>query len=240
MIRLIACVLSGVLTIAAVASPVPKDDKLPITAKELNASRNNLIQMGIAGHAFHDVNAVMPQDIVDGGGKALLSWRVQLLPYLEQGELYKEFKLDEAWDGPNNKKLIEKLPRVYAPIRVKAEKGHTFYRGFNGGDAETRPVFEPGQKLKLFGIKDGTSNTVWVVEAVEPVIWTKPADLPFDMTKELPKLGGLFDGEFHVLMCDGSVRRAKKDFDKDTFKKMITRAGGEVTADDGVFVKPMK
>ncbi len=57
---------------------------------------------------------------------------------------------------------------------------------------------------------------------------------------DLAKLGGLFDGEFHVLMCDGSVRRAKKDFDKDTFKMMVTRAGGEAIAGEGVFGKPKK
>jgi hypothetical protein len=241
MIRLTACVASGLLAVAAFASPVPKDAKLPPpTAKELNASRNNLLQIGIAGHNYHDTFGAMPQDIVGANGLPLLSWRVLLLPYLEEDVVYKEFKLDEAWDGPTNKKLIEKLPKVYAPIRVKADKGHTFYRGFNGGDVASRPVFEPGVKYQLLGITDGTANTAWVVEAWDPVVWTKPGDLPFDMKKELPKLGGLFEGEFHVLRCDGSVGRVKKDFDKDALKKMITRAGGEVFSDEGLFVKPMK
>jgi len=241
MMRLIACLASGVLAVAAFAAPVPKDDKLPPpTAKELNTSRNNLLQIGLAGHMYHDTRGQMPQDIVDANGKPLLSWRVLLLPYLEQDELFMQFKLDEAWDSDHNKTLIEKLPKVYAPVRVKAEKGHTFYRGFNGGDAASRPVFEPGQKLIITGIRDGLSITVWVVEAAESTVWTKPGDLPFDPKKDLPKLGGLFEGEFHVLMCDGSVRRAKKDFDALTFKWMITRAGGEVIADEGVFGKPKK
>jgi hypothetical protein len=242
MTRLTAYVLSSLLAATAVASPVPKDDKMPPpTAKELDASRDNLQQIGLALLNYHDAWQRMPQDIVDKNGKPLLSWRVLIVGELvSDSDLYKQFKLDEAWDGPNNKKLIEKIPKVYAPIRVKAEKGHTYYRGFSGGDEANRPVFEPGAKVKLTGISDGTSNTAWVVEAGESVVWTKPADLPFDVKKELPKLGGLFDGEFHVLMCDGSVRRAKKDFDKDTFKKMVTRAGGEVYDQDAVFIKPMK
>jgi hypothetical protein len=60
------------------------------------------------------------------------------------------------------------------------------------------------------------------------VIWTKPDDLPFDANKALPKLGGLFDGEFHVAVCDGSVILVKKDYDADEMKKFITHNGGEV------------
>jgi hypothetical protein len=119
---------------------------------------------------------------------------------------------------------------VYAPIRVKAEPGQTFYRGFAGPGT----VFEPKQQIRFAGIADGMSNTVWVVEAGEPVIWTKPDDLPFDAKKDLPKLGGLFDGEFHYLMCDGSVHAARKDFDHLVFKRMVTRADGEVIDTDAV------
>ena len=74
-----------------------------------------------------------------------------------------------------------------------------------------------------------------MVEAGEPVVWTKPDDLPFDEKKDLPKLGGLFDGEFHVLTADGAVHRAKKDFDPTTLKSMITRMGGEVFVPAAVF-----
>ena len=52
---------------------------------------------------------LMPQDIVDKAGKPLLSWRVAILPFVEQEELYAQFKLDEPWDSDNNKKLIAKI-----------------------------------------------------------------------------------------------------------------------------------
>jgi hypothetical protein len=114
------------LTAAAlIAAPIPKEaEKLPApTEKELGQSQNNLKQIGIAIHNYHDTNNKMPADIVDKDGKAILSWRVLLLPYLEEEPLYKEFKLDEPWDSKTNKALIERIPKTFAPIRVKAEKG---------------------------------------------------------------------------------------------------------------------
>ena len=115
-------------------------------------------------------------------------------------------------------------------IRVPAEKGHTFYRGFHGADT----AFETGKVLKLpNSFPDGTSNTLLVVEAGEPCIWTKPDDLPYDAEKPLPKLGGLFEGDFHVLMCDGSVCPGKSSkMDAANFKLLITRSDGNVVDPD--------
>lgn len=181
--------------------------------------------MGIAFHSYADANARLPADILSKDGKSLLSWRVAILPYLEEGELFKQFKMDEAWDGPTNKKLIEKLPKIYAPVRVKAKEGETFYQVFTGPKtlfAGKEPVRFPA------AITDGTSNTGLVFEAGEPVIWSKPADLAFDEKNALPKLGGLFDGDFNVTLCDGSVQRMKKDADEKELKKFIMPADGEV------------
>ena len=124
----------------------------------------------------------------------------------------------------NNKKLIAQMPKVYAPIRVKAKEGETFYQVFTGKNA----LFG-GKAATLPGITDGTSNTGMIFEAGEPVIWTKPADLAFDEEKPLPKLGGLFDGEFHVCLGDGSVTRIKKGADEKELKRLIMPADGNVS-----------
>ena len=147
-----------------------------------------------------------------------------ILPYIEEEALYKEFKLDEPWDSENNKKLIAKMPKLYAPIRAQAKEGETFYQMFSGPGT----LLEPKKKVKILGITDGTSNTGLVFEAGDPVIWTKPADMPFDAKKQLPKLGAHFDGACHVVLCDGSVIRMKKNPDEAELKKLIQPADGEV------------
>jgi hypothetical protein len=136
-----------------------------------------------------------------------------------------QFKMDEPWDGPNNKKLIVKMPKLYAPVRVKAKAGETFYQTFTGKGTiwvDHKPRYTLGN------IPDGTSNTGFVFEAGEPVIWSKPADLAFDKDKPLPKLGGLFDGECHVAMGDGSVIFLKKEPDEKELKNLIMPDDGNV------------
>lgn len=217
-----ACALTLAATAALLAVPVGAADEPP-SNKEIVTSQNNLKQIGLAHHSYHDVNGFMAQDIVDKDGKPLLSWRVHLLPYIEQDNLYKQFKLDEAWDSDTNKKLIAQMPKVYAPIRVKAKEGETFYQAFTGKDA----LFGTGKKT-LVGITDGTSNTIMTVEAGDPVIWTKPADVAYDAKKPLPNLGGMFDGNFNVGLVDGSVMWVRKGFDEKTMRGAITPNGGEV------------
>jgi hypothetical protein len=217
--------------LAVAAAPVPKEPAvLPVNEEHLKAARLNLKHIALAFHAHHDVYGRLPNNVCDKNGKALLSWRVQILPYLDDdhAQLFGEFKLDEAWDSDHNKKLIEKLPKHYAPIRVKAKAGETFYQVFTGDGAP----FGGKQAITLVAITDGTSNTGMVFEAGAPVIWTKPDDLVFDAKKALPKLGGLFDGEFHVAVCDGSVILVKKDYDAAEMKHFITHNGGEVLDTD--------
>jgi hypothetical protein len=217
---LFALVIGSLFALPAIGA----DDPPIITKKDLKTSENNLKQIGLAFHNYHDTYGNLPIDIVDKDGKPLLSWRVAILPFIEQQALYNQFKLDEPWDSANNKKLIEVLPKLYAPVRVKAKAGETFYQVFVGDDA----LFGPKKKPTLISITDGTSNTGMVFEAGEPVIWSKPADLPFDVKKPLPKLGGLFDGEFHVAMCDGSVHLLKKDPDEKELKNFIMPADGNI------------
>jgi uncharacterized protein (TIGR03067 family) len=190
-------------------------------------SENNLKQLGIAMHQFHDTYAALPKPaIYSKDGKPLLSWRVAILPFIEQNDLFMEFRQNEPWDSPHNKKLLARMPKVYEPVRGKTKQPHsTYYQVFTGKGTP----FEGDKKLGIRDIQDGTSNTVMVVEAGEAVPWTKPEDLPFDAKKkDLPKLGGLFDDGFHILLCDGSTMWASRKFDVPTFRAMLTRNGGEV------------
>src|SRR5438477_510375 len=129
-------------------------------------------------HNYHDTyRHFPPQALTDKNGKPLLSWRVAILPFIEQDNLYRQFKLNEPWDSEHNKKLLETMPKVYASVNANTkEKFETFYQVFVGKGT----VFEPGEKISFPQIPDGTSNTLMAVEAGDSVPWTKPEDLVFD------------------------------------------------------------
>jgi len=218
-----------------VGAPPPAAAPLPqLTQAQMNKSKNNLKQLALAMIIHADANGVLPTDIQSKDGKPLLSWRVAILPYIEELALYNQFKQDESWDSEHNKKLIEKMPKILAPVRVTAKPGETFYQVFSGDGA----IFGAKAKPKYpASIPDGTANTGLVFEAGEAVIWTKPADLTFDAKKPLPKLGGLFDGVFHVGMADASIRRCRKDADVDELRKLIMPADGNVIKEELLFEK---
>ena len=160
-----------------------------------------------------------------------MSWRVAILPYLEQNELYNKFKLDEPWDSPHNKELLKEMPKLFVcPDLVKAEPFTTTYRGFVGAGA----ILETGQDIGIATITDGTSNTIAVIESKDAVPWTKPDDLPFDQQAK-PSLygaGSIHPGGFNAGFCDGSVRFIKNTVNTQVFKALITRAAGEVISSD--------
>jgi Protein of unknown function (DUF1559) len=209
---------------AFVSSTAPGQDAS--TGKDRAKSFENLKELGLACHAYHDVNRELPPAaIMSKDGKALLSWRVLLLPFVNEGKLFREFKLDEPWDSPHNKKLLARMPAVYAPPGGKTkEPNSTFYQVFVGKDT----VFEGPRGCRYQDITDGTSNTLLMVEAGQAVPWTKPADLPYDAKKPLPALGGIFPDGFHFSLADGSVHFCKKRFRENVLRLMITRNDGQI------------
>jgi RNA polymerase sigma factor (sigma-70 family) len=188
-------------------------------------SQNNLKQIALAMHVYHDdLGTFPPAAVVNKNQKALLSWRVLLLQYMEEQKLFKEFKLDEPWDSDHNKKLLAKMPKIYGPVGDKAKPYTTYYQVFHGEGA----AFEGTRGVRLLDFEDGTSNTALVIEAGEAVPWTKPADLPFDLKKSLPKLGGLFKDRIHVALADGAVLTLRQDFKERAMQNLIGRKDGQV------------
>jgi Protein of unknown function (DUF1559) len=226
--RLLA-VLSAFLFLAvAPAAPVPVGPppaRGPAEHWQSGRSRDKLFRLAVALLSYQDDHGHYPKDIVDKAGKPLLSWRVQILPYLDLDFLYAQFKLDEPWDGPNNRKLAAYMPDVFrAPVQDR-KVADTYYQAVAGPGA----VFDPGREVKLLDIADGTSQTLLLVEAGPPVPWTKPADIPFDPDGKPPVLEGPYTDAVHVAVADGSTFRMKLKPDADTLTGFITRSGGELT-----------
>jgi len=187
-------------------------------------STRNLTMIGLALRKYHEHRGTLPTAALHSkDGKPLLSWRVALLPYLGEEKLYDQFKFDEPWDSPHNKRLIARMPKVFALANSTPEKGQTFYRVFHGQGA----AFEGKQGVRLASFVDGTANTAVVVEASASSEWTRPEELPFAEGKALPGLGGVVGGGFHVLLADGTVRYILKKVDERTLRALITRNGGE-------------
>ncbi len=194
-------------------------------------SANNLKQIAIAMHSYADTNnsTMPPAAVCDKTGKPQLSWRVLILPYIEQEALYKKFKLDEPWDSEHNKKLIAEMPKVYA-IPGQGKPGETHYRVFVGNGAGFDWI--RGGRFPA-DFQDGTSNTLMCVTAADAVPWTKPDELEFDPKKDMSKhFGMVVNGKCHVALFDGSVRMIGKLPGKETLNALITRGGGEVIGDD--------
>ena len=186
---------------------------------------NNLRQLALAMHDYHDEHKKFPAAaICDKNGKPLLSWRVAILPYVEQKPLFDQFNLDEPWDSEHNIKLLGRMPQVFVRPLGSAKPGETHYRVFVGGGAG----FEMCDALRLKDIKDGTAKTIMIVEAAHSVPWTKPDELVYDPNAPLPDLGAsATKSNFHAAFFDGHVQYLPNTLAAKTVRALITR-----TADD--------
>src|SRR5260370_42413676 len=193
-------------------------------------SANNLKQIGKAMKDYPDAHGCLPPVAIYGkDGQPLYSWRVLLLPFLGEDDLYHQFRLDDPWDSPNNMPLLAKMPLVYAhPTQGKPKEPYgTYYQVFVGSGA----VFEAGQDNKPMTLKQidagqGTSRTMLVVEAATPVPWTKPEDLPYSSDQPLPKLGGFYSEHGYLfLTADGSVHGTWLGMPEEIFRATIPWKG---------------
>jgi hypothetical protein len=201
------------------------------TAASRLESMNNVKQIAIAMHNYNGTfGTAPPHAIYSQDGKPLLSWRVQILPFIEQQNLYLQFKLNEPWDSDHNKKLLAHMPKVYAsPGDKDSLKTHqTHYLAFYGKGAG----FEGKRGLRFAEFTDGLSNTLMIVEASKSVPWTKPEDIPFDASKPPPKIGGLYPGGFIAGLWDGSVRFVSNSISETTLKNAIQRNDGNPLGPD--------
>lgn len=192
---------------------------------------NNLKQIGLAMHNYHDTyNMFPPAFTVDENGNPLHSWRVLLLPFLEQAALYDQFDLNEPWDSPQNRAAAAFMPATYGcPSSPDTSSQSPNYMVINGPGM----LFNGPTQTATREISDGTSNTLMVVEVSgATTLWTEPVELDasrmtFSIGGGPGEIGSHHPGGAQVMFADGSVRFMSNTVPPNVLQSMATRAGGE-------------
>jgi hypothetical protein len=204
---------------------------LPILAwyGRKSESSNKLKVLGLAMMSYEDDHGSLPpavlRDPALGDRGQPYSWRVALLPYLGEDELFSQYRRDEPWDSPANQAVLARMPRVFAPPGRSGADGLTHYQVLVGpGTAFERPDL----RLNTFRAESfprGAAQTILVVEAADPVPWTKPDDLSYAPDGPLPKVGGLVGNGFHALFGDGSVGWIEAEQQESRLRTLVPRNG---------------
>jgi prepilin-type processing-associated H-X9-DG protein len=192
---------------------------------------NNLKQIALAMFNYESTYGCFPPAaIYDKDAKPLLSWRVMLLPYLGQNNLYTKFHLDEPWDSPNNKPLGELTMQVF---RCPSDLGPLVLTKYQV-IVDSRGIFtgKPAG-ISRGEVSDGESNTLLVVEAASAVRWTKPEEIAgAKVTDPSWGIGSFHPGGLNAAMADGSVRFVKNSkenpINSRVLQGLVTRNGGEI------------
>ena len=191
---------------------------------------NSIRLLALASAEYESRNQEFPpsngSDAERGAG---LSWRVHILPNLNERPLYEQFNLDEPWDSPTNIALLPLMPDVFKSVGVPEilPEGHTLFQRPMGNGA-----FDPGDgsSRKYSSIRDGSSNTIMILEVdvSESIPWTQPDDYHFDPANPMRGLGNTKAAGILAGFADGSVTTIAPSLDPETFKNIIMANDGNV------------
>lgn len=182
-------------------------------AARMAQCRNNLKQIGLALHNYHDVyRSFPPAYVTDENGQPLYSWRVLILPFLEEAPLYASYDLSQSWDSPANLHVLENMPSVFrCPQNDDPNSTFTSYAAAFGPGC----VFNADQATRIRDITDGTSNTILISEVNgDSIFWTAPEDVDIDLHPGLNDPAGFHSNHqrgVSVLFADGAVRTMAAD-----------------------------
>jgi len=226
----IVAVLIAVLAMFVVCGGILVALLLPAVQAAREAARrtqaaNNLRQIGLALHNYHDTfNSLPPSVVTDANGQPLYSGRVLLLPFLEQKPLYDQFDLTQSWDSPANQSVSQTMiPLFMDPSSPDQTPGKTDFLFVTGKGT----IFEAGQYAKFRDVTDGLSNTIVVVDVRNSGIrWAEPKDLDISQPMALP--AGNHPGGNQAVFADGAIRFLSKAVPATTIRDAATKAGGEI------------
>lgn len=162
------------------------------------------------------------KEVLGPDGKPNLSWRVMVLPYLDEKNLFKQFRLNEPWNSEHNLKLLDQMPEAF---KTGEDRQNTSLLVVCGAGAA---FDENGRGSSLNTMKDDRARTILIVQAGpdKAVPWTKPDDVPLVPADPLSALGNVGD-TLMVALCDGAVKKLSAAIPPDTLTALFTVSGGE-------------
>lgn len=207
--------------------------KTPASSTQFSDIRKNFSEIHDALNMYLAVHETFPPSEIQTEGNPPHSWRVAILPYLGEQKLYESYHFDEPWDSEHNRTLLARMPRAYRSSLDKTDSINTSYFGmvnkhrhvipfteYEKTDSEVRYWF-PGENavpigLSFFGknkgvpvsyMLDGLANIIALVEARQPIPWTKPMDLVFDFDdpSAIGEIPTWFPDGWYVAYGDGKV-----------------------------------
>jgi hypothetical protein len=217
------------LALAAVLTPTVYAAR---EAARVTQCKCNLKQLGLAFHNYHDAHkAFPPAAICDQNGSPLLSWRVAILPFSEERDLYDQFHLDEPWDSPHNLPLADSMPPQFrCPSDMRSKPNAASYAVVEGSGT----YFQPGAAVGIKDVKDGSSVTIMAAEVSgNKAPWTKPDNVVFDEGFDgQAEFSSGHPGGWQALMGDGTVRFIRREVPARTIRALFTIAGREIVSEE--------
>jgi hypothetical protein len=238
-----AIIMSGVIFL--IVSAMEEGCTDPREYWRRSMCNNHIRQVTLALQSYEYKHGHFPPAyIADKDGRPMHSWRVLILPYMDHDDIYQQYRMDEPWDGPNNRKLWRvRIPEYECPEQNDNGNPTTSYVAVAGPET----VWHGTKPVSIEEISDDRTNTIMVVEMANSGIrWMEPRDLDFStlQLKINPK-EGVGISSLHrdvswlrsllgayVGMADGSVRFLPTDYPPENIKAMLTIGGGENVGED--------
>ena len=217
-----------------------------VTAREaarFESCRNNLKQIALALHKYHDAFDSFPPAVVYGpDGKPWHSWRVLIAPQLECSDFYSRYRMDEPWNGPNNQKLVaEQVWPVFHCSTDPSDPSNTSYLAVVGEGT----LWPTDDAASLDDATDPSATVIHVVEVSDSgVHWMEPRDLRLDsmsfrlneegeaLRSQHLERGWLRDGapRVNVIFADGHTEPVTGEATPDQIRSMLLTSDREPPA----------
>ncbi len=211
----------GLVAIGLLLPAVTKVREAAARMSEMNNMKQ--VSLGALNHAAGN-NQLPPAE-------GRVSWRVHILPYVEQDNVYRQFNLNQAWNEGQNQQIASVLIKTYVSPLDEPGTTQTHYRTFTGPDTIYDPKLMKGAVFPSY-IIDGTSNTIFAVDTTEMIPWPQPKEIPFTPNGSFPELGHAKRAQGLAALCDGSVKAfEKKAMNANLLRSLVTANGGEAVGD---------